>query len=156
MSKTLKDDRLSTQFGMELAKRIKATLGVVIVYPKNMDQIEEKYGKEGGKEILEQVLDRIRDNTRKVDLVTRMDNSCIAVISIDHNIDGPKIMAKKIYDILNGEGYSRMGMPVDVVVSVGGTSGKPRNEDALEKFIDMAKTALKKAKTRDSLSFVYD
>jgi PleD family two-component response regulator len=126
----------------ERARRAMATLGVVVTGIKDLDRLKTEIGDDGIAEVQEQFLERIRANVRRVDLVTALDNYTIAVISVDRNPHGPKVLARKVYDLLSQGGYLRMGRPVEVVVAVGGTSGQPRDENTLETFINTAKDAL--------------
>ena len=130
----------------ELARRIRATLGIVVASPKDVEQIKKRHGEEGFAEIMEQIVDRLKANVRRVDVVTLLDQTSVAVISVDRNPGGPRVLADKVFKILNEGQYVRMGMPVAIEVVVGGISGRPSDNTALEGFIDQAKEALGKAK----------
>ncbi len=139
----------------ELARRMRATLGVVVASPKDVEQIKKNHGEEGLAEIMEQIVERLKSNVRRVDLVTMLDKTSVAVISVDRNPGGPRVLADKVYRILNEDQYVRMGMPVTIEVAVGGISGRPSDNGALKGFIDQAKDALGKAITGND-SFIFD
>ena len=133
----------------ERARRVQATLGVVVMGLKKLDHLKQDLGDDGITEIMEQCLDRIRANVRRVDLVTMLDEHMIAVISVDRNENGPQVLARKVFDVLKGTDFTRMGMPVNVEIAVGGTCGQPEDEKSLEKFIGAAKESLGSAMESD-------
>jgi len=135
---------------VERARRVEATLGVVVTALKDLEHLKKELGDEGIMEIQEQCLEKVRASVRRVDLVTMLDDYTIAVISVDRNPGGPRILAQKVYDVLSGAEYIRMGLPVRVEVAVGGSSGRPTDKDAIETFINAAKNALSNAMKRES------
>ncbi len=123
-----------------------STLGVIVVSPKDPHQLISKYGEDGLEELFEEVISILRNNVRAVDLITRIDEFTIGVVSVDRNPKGPKRFGEKIANLIEKAEYTRMGLPVQAEFVVGASWGVPSDSDTVKSLIQKAKAAVQKAR----------
>jgi len=124
----------------ELAKvkRYKIPLSIVLVDIENFKLINQNYGRITGDKILKQYSNLLMKYTRIVDMVFRYEDDNFLLMLPNTNIEGAKIVAKKIENITNTTLFEN-----GINISVKTATVECKEDDSLESLIDRAYMLLK-------------
>jgi diguanylate cyclase (GGDEF)-like protein len=124
----------------ELAKvkRYKIPLSIVLVDIENFKLINQNYGRTTGDKILKKYSNILMEYTRVVDMVFRYEEDNFLLMLPNTNIEGAKIVAKKIENITNTTLFEN-----GISISVKTAAVECKEDDSLESLIDRAYMLLK-------------
>ncbi len=128
------------------AKRRKTIVSVMFLDLDGFKEINDTCGHDSGDEVLKQVSDRLSNNIRESDTVSRYGGDEFVIILIDQaNRDNSKGTADKILSTLAQPYFLASGTTVEISASVG-VSFYPYDGDFPEQLIKEADAAMYKAK----------
>ena len=127
------------------SKRNQQKLAVFFLDVNQFKSINDNYGHSVGDELLMAIAQRLRNNLREYDTVSRIsgDEFTLVTQQLKHS-ENALIVAKKIYNMLAGD-YNLHNQPVKIRVSVGG-SVFPDHGTEYETLIRKADEAMYQAK----------
>jgi two-component system cell cycle response regulator len=140
------DSHLRTLFDRAVARR--RPLSVMITDLDRFKSVNDKFGHDGGDEVLKEFARRLRKNVRGIDLACRFGGEEFVVVMPD--TDGA--IAQKVAERVRAEiaampfAVGRNGETIEVTVSVG-VSELKRVNDTMEDLMKRADVALYEAKT---------
>jgi len=134
------DNHLQTLFERAVARR--RPLSVMIVDLDRFKSINDRFGHDGGDDVLREFARRLRQNMRGIDLICRFGGEEFVVVMPD--TDGP--VAEKVAERIRAEiactpfAIGKEGQAVTVTISVGVSSARGQADDvrSLLKRADMA------------------
>ena len=121
-------------------KRYKTPLSIVLVDIENFKLINQSYGRTTGDKILKQYANLLIENTRIVDMVFRYEEDNFLLMLPNTNIEGAKIVAKKIENITNSKLFEN-----SISISVKTVTVECKEDDYTESLIDRAYKLLKES-----------
>lgn len=141
------DNHLQTLFERAVARR--RPLSVMIVDLDRFKSINDRFGHDGGDDVLREFARRLRQNMRGIDLICRFGGEEFVVVMPD--TDGP--VAEKVAERIRAEiartpfAIGKEGQSVTVTISVGVSSARGQADDvrSLLKRADMALYEAKKS-----------
>lgn len=141
------DNHLQTLFERAVARR--RPLSVMIVDLDRFKSINDRFGHDGGDDVLREFARRLRQNMRGIDLICRFGGEEFVVVMPD--TDGP--VAEKVAERIRAEiartpfVIGKEGQSVTVTISVGVSSARGQADDvrSLLKRADMALYEAKKS-----------
>ncbi len=141
------DNHLQTLFERAAARR--RPLSVMIVDLDRFKSINDRFGHDGGDDVLREFARRLRQNMRGIDLICRFGGEEFVVVMPD--TDGP--VAEKVAERIRAEiartpfAIGKEGQSVTVTISVGVSSARGQADDvrSLLKRADMALYEAKKS-----------
>ncbi len=141
------DNHLQTLFERAVARR--RPLSVMIVDLDRFKSINDRFGHDGGDDVLREFARRLRQNMRGIDLICRFGGEEFVVVMPD--TDGP--VAEKVAERIRAEiartpfAIGKEGQSVTVTISVGVSSARGQTDDvrSLLKRADMALYEAKKS-----------
>ncbi|TDR30872.1 PleD family two-component system response regulator [Aquamicrobium defluvii] len=141
------DNHLQTLFERAVARR--RPLSVMIVDLDRFKSINDRFGHDGGDDVLREFARRLRQNMRGIDLICRFGGEEFVVVMPD--TDGP--VAEKVAERIRAEiartpfMIGKEGQAVTVTISVGVSSARGQADDvrSLLKRADMALYEAKKS-----------
>ncbi len=133
------------EHAISYSKRNQQKLAVFFLDVNNFKHINDTYGHYIGDELLISIAQRLRNNLREYDTVSRISGDEFTLITqqLKHS-DHAEIVAKKIYQMLDGE-YQLKTETVQISVSVGGSIFPDHGTD-FESLIRRADEAMYQAK----------
>jgi diguanylate cyclase (GGDEF)-like protein len=133
-------------FEIERAKRFGHKLSFLILDVDDFKQINDQIGHLQGDEVLESVADAVHEETRAIDLGARYGGDELALLLIETDREGAKILAERLRErVRDTEVPLREGGTMKVTISVG-VATLPDCADTLESLVDAADHALLRAK----------
>lgn len=114
-------------------RRYKIPLSMVIVNIDNLKQIYRNYGKTTGDKVLKQFGKLLIENTRMVDMVFRIEDDNFLILLPNTNIDGAKVVSKKIRNIANSTLFEG-----NISMTVNTTALECEEDDTEETVVDKA------------------
>lgn len=150
-NRSLFNDRL--EHALAQAKRHGLTLAVMFLDLDGFKAVNDEHGHEVGDTVLQQVADRLRENTREVDTVSRMggDEFLYLVMGATDTQDVTKL-AQKIGDCVQVPYRLSVGT-LSVKLSIG-IARFPEDGDTADALVKQADLAMYKAK-RDRSEYVF-
>lgn len=133
------------EHAISFSKRNNQKLAVFFLDVNDFKSINDNHGHYVGDELLIAIAQRLRNNLREYDTVSRISGDEFTLITqqIKHS-DHAGIVAKKIYEMLDGE-YNLQSKQVNISVSVGGSIFPDSGTD-YETLIRQADEAMYQAK----------
>jgi diguanylate cyclase (GGDEF)-like protein len=133
-------------FEVERALRFGHQLSFLILDVDDFKQINDRIGHLQGDEVLEAVAGAVHEQTRAIDLGARYGGDELALLLIETEREGARILAERLRERVRGaEVPLRDGGSMEVTISVG-VATLPDCADTLESLVDAADHALLRAK----------
>jgi diguanylate cyclase (GGDEF)-like protein/PAS domain S-box-containing protein len=130
---------------MALADRHARQLAVLLVDLKDIKQINDNYGPEGGDSVLKETAERIKTRMRTCDIVARISGDEFAILLEElPQADNTKIVAEKLLEAISTP-YQINGEQVTINANIG-IAIYPEGGGDLEELIVNADTATRQAK----------
>lgn len=140
------------EHALEFAKRNDQKLAVFFLDIDNFKQVNDTYGHQVGDELLTALADKLTENMRKHDTVSRISGDEFTLIAEQINRDSHvEVVARKIYKILQGQ-YQIGEHSIYVQVSVGG-SIFPTHGSSYDVLIQKADAAMYQAKNSEGAHY---
>jgi diguanylate cyclase (GGDEF)-like protein len=137
-----------------LARDSGSDLSLLVLDIDCFNEINTAFGQSFGDFVLNEMSARLTDSTRKEDLCFRRSGGDFVVLMPEVDLDGAKNTAEKIRQSCIGKPFCRKEMKREVTLSIGVASRKTHHPASADEFINMAETALFKAKA-DGRNRVY-
>jgi len=132
---------------MELAKRDKTELTVVMLDIDKFKEVNDNYGHDIGDDVIIAIANNLLEMTRKSDLACRFGGEEFILLLPETSLDGAMIIAEKIRKKIESFSLSLEGnKSVNVTVSLGVSQVDIENDPNIESVIKRADIALYKAK----------
>lgn len=109
----------------------------------HLKKVNDEYGNDVGDYVLTTISVLIKDNVRKADILSRFSGEEFMIIAPETNIEGAKILAEKIRNIVEHHSFN---VVETVTISVGVAAYKI--DDTLDNLVNRVDKALQKAKRR--------
>ncbi len=109
----------------------------------DLKKVNDEYGNDVGDYVLTTISVLIKDNVRNADILSRFGGEEFIIIAPETNIEGAKILAEKIRNIVENHSFN---VVKKVTISVGIAAYKI--DDTLDKLVNRVDKALQKAKRR--------
>jgi two-component system cell cycle response regulator len=140
------DSHLRTLFDRAVARR--RPLSVMITDLDRFKSINDKWGHDGGDEVLKEFARRLRKNVRGIDLACRFGGEEFVVVMPDTDGAIAEKVAERVRAEIAGAPFAvgKGGQTIEVTVSVG-VSELKRVNDTMEDLMKRADVALYEAKT---------
>ena len=140
------------EHAIQFAKRNDQNFAVFFLDIDNFKEVNDTYGHHIGDELLTAVANRLNNNLREHDTVSRISGDEFTLITEQLNhADHVEVVAKKINSILQGC-YQLSGNDIEVSVSIGG-SIFPLHGSEYETLLRKADAAMYQAKNSETLTY---
>lgn len=126
---------------LERTKRTGTPVSLAMIDLDDFKDINDTYGHLKGDQVLKQVADILRNNTRAIDTVSRWGGEEFAIILPDTDIESASIFASRIRKIVEEYGFVS-----NLTVSIGLIFTNEKMD--IERLVQLADNALYKAKTK--------
>ncbi|MFK7914457.1 MAG: GGDEF domain-containing protein, partial [Pseudomonadales bacterium] len=131
---------------MDRHNRSKMTLGVLLLDLDHFKQVNDRFGHPVGDAVLAATARCMEDTARECDVVARFGGEEFAILVVDAQPDGPKVLARRLCEAISALTItSDLGEPVPVTTSIGCVNyrGGRVNGETLVKLADQALYAAK-------------
>ena len=132
---------------LERAQNRKRSLSVLITDLDRFKSVNDRFGHDGGDDVLREFARRLRKNVRGIDLAIRFGGEEFVVVMPDTSLDVAQNVAERIRGEIADRPFrvGRTGAPLDVTVSVG--VAQMQAGDSVETLLKRADVALYDAKS---------
>ena len=131
---------------MQLAKRDKADLSVVMIDIDKFKNINDTYGHQIGDKVIILLANKLKELVRNSDIVSRFGGEEFAVIFPQTNLQKVKILSEKIRKLIESESIYINNLEIKFTVSIGCSSFEESKNKTIDNLLDEADKALYKAK----------
>lgn len=131
---------------MSFANRAGRDVGLVLLDIDHFKQVNDNYGHIAGDQILEDLADTIRRQTRNEDLFARYGGEEFAVMTRETGLEETETLAERIRRVIEQKTFIADGEEISITVSVGLTTLMECSAKTPENFIDASDDALYEAK----------
>lgn len=150
-NRSLFNDRL--EHGLAQAKRLGLTLAVMFLDLDGFKAVNDQQGHDVGDALLQTVADRLKENTRDDDTVSRVGgDEFLYLVMGDNDTQTVTFLAQKIVDCIQAPCLPSTG-PISIKLSMG-IARYPQDGDTAAALVKQADTAMYRAK-REHAGFVF-
>ena len=132
---------------IERVKRYKLNLSCLLLDLDHFRQINERNGSRYGDFILSSLSQVIVDNTRKSDVVGRIENDEFAILLPGTSKDQAMVLARRLRDAVGNQEFELQGKNIKPTFCIGITGCHASEVDGPEAVLGRAREALQKAKS---------
>ena len=135
-------------FGRELdrAERARTPLGVCMADIDHFKRVNDTYGHAAGDAVLCEVARRMHDCVRSHDLLGRYGGEEFLIVCPECSPANAAKLAERIRHAVADKPIDHKGTEIDVTISIGLATTLPEKDDTCEELVQIADTALYKAK----------
>lgn len=141
---------------LELAKRNREKVGLLMIGIEGMDAVQEDYGSQVGDQVLKQVGERMSTKVRATDVIARVNDQEFAAILT--KVASPKVvnaLSVKMADVIASKPYQVDGYTLKIGASVGASTFPDEGEtlETLKSYAEKTLTQAQARKKRDNEVF---
>ncbi len=129
---------------VQRAEDFGADLALVSLAVDNVEELKQRYGKEGFDSILHQIAKVVRANIRPYDIIGRQDSHCLGILFVQTPAGDAYVWAEKVRKMIASHVIEVAGRSFSVTVSVGvcGLIDGMRKDDLLDGTAQVLHTAM--------------
>jgi diguanylate cyclase (GGDEF)-like protein len=129
-----------------LAQRFGRKYGVIMIDSDSLKTINDEYGHEAGDDLLRTMVQKIQDELRQSDLVSRYGGDEFVVLLPDTDSDGAKLTAERIRERIASTPLHIGSQRISISVSMG-VATYPDNGTDFDRVFEASDTAMYSSKT---------
>jgi len=129
---------------IELAKRHKSPLSLLLIDVDNFKRVNDKWGHKAGDKVLKMIVGKLNEVNRQTDLIYRYGGEEFVILLNETSKAGAEVIAERIRCAIEKASVNTAGQSLKITISLGAAALKPN--DSKDRLFKRADKALYQAK----------